>query len=91
MPPRRQEGKQQVVQEDDKEKDKEMTFQDAKRALKVVYGHSDSDSDTNECCKQLHVLYGGSWDITSRRVIKKMRWVLAEALPTPREAPHHRL
>jgi hypothetical protein len=90
MPPRRQEGKQQVVQEDDKEKDKEMTFQDAKRALKAVYGHSDSDSDTNECCKQLHVLYGVSWDITSRRVVKKMRWVLAEALPAPREAPHHK-
>jgi hypothetical protein len=44
-----------------------MEFQDAKRALKVVYDHSDSDSSTDEHRKQLHIMYGGSWDITSKR------------------------
>jgi hypothetical protein len=55
------------------EKDTEMEFQDAKRALKVVYGHSDSESSNNEHCKMLHVMFGGSWAITSRWVVKTVR------------------
>jgi hypothetical protein len=41
----------QEVQAGDKEKDEEMSFQDAKRALKAVYGHSGSNSSTDECRK----------------------------------------
>jgi hypothetical protein len=33
-----------------------MSFQDAKTAFKAIYGHSDSDSSTDERHKQLHVL-----------------------------------
>jgi hypothetical protein len=42
------------------EKYAEMEFQDAKRALKAVYGHSDSESSDNEHCKMLHIMFGGS-------------------------------
>jgi hypothetical protein len=42
------------------EKDVEMEFQDARRALKAVYGHSDSESSDNECRKALHVMFRGS-------------------------------
>jgi hypothetical protein len=49
-----------------------MEFQDAKRALKAVYGHSDSESSDNDCHKALHVMFGGSWAITSRHVIKTL-------------------
>jgi hypothetical protein len=35
-------------------------------------------------------MYGGSWDITSRRVIKTLRRSMAEAAPVPRAAPHHK-
>jgi hypothetical protein len=55
------------------EKDIEMKFQDAKRALKAVYGHSDSKSSDNEHRKMLHVIFGGSWAIMSRRVVKTLR------------------
>jgi hypothetical protein len=55
------------------EKDVEMEFQDAKRALKAVYGHSDSESSDNERHKVLHFMFRGSWAITSRRVIKTLR------------------
>jgi hypothetical protein len=55
------------------EKDTEMEFQDVKRALKIVYGHSDSESSNNEHCKMLHVMFGGSWAITSRWVVKTVR------------------
>jgi hypothetical protein len=46
MPPHQREGKQQVALEGDKEE--EVEFQNAKRALKVVYGHSDSDFDSSD-------------------------------------------
>jgi hypothetical protein len=67
-----------------------LEFQDAKRALKVVYGHSDSDSSTDEHHKQLHVMYGGSWDITFRRVVKILCRAVVVAAPASRAAPHHK-
>jgi hypothetical protein len=41
------------------EKDVEMEFQDARRALKSVYGHSGSESSDNEHRKALHVMFRG--------------------------------
>jgi hypothetical protein len=69
-----------------------MAFQDTKRVLKAVYGHShsDSDSSTDEHRKQLNVMYGGSWDIMSRRVIKTLCQIVTAATPAPRVAPHHK-
>jgi hypothetical protein len=73
-----------------KEKDVEMEFQDAKRGLKAVYGHSDSESSDNEHRKMLHVMFGGSWAITSRRVIKTLRREIAAVVAAPKAAPHHK-
>jgi hypothetical protein len=67
-----------------------MSFQDAKTALNAIYSHSDSDSSTDEHHEQLHVMYGGSWDITSRRVIKTLHCVVAAAAPVLKVAPHHK-
>jgi hypothetical protein len=67
-----------------------MGFQKAKRDLKTIYGHSDSESSDNERRKTLYVMFGGSWDITSHRIIKNLRREVAVATPTPRVAPHHR-
>jgi hypothetical protein len=50
-----------------------MAFQNSKREMKAVYGHSDSESSDNECRKALHVMPGGSWDITSRCIVKTLR------------------
>jgi hypothetical protein len=72
------------------EKDAEMEFQDAKRALKAVYGHSDSKSSDNERREMLHVMFGGSWAITSRRVIKTLCWEVAAVAPAPQVAPHRK-
>jgi hypothetical protein len=55
-PSRQREGKQKV----DKREEEEIEFQDAKRALKAVYGNSDSESSGNERRKTLHVMFGGS-------------------------------
>jgi hypothetical protein len=72
------------------EKDIEMEFQDARKALKVVYDHSDSETSDNERCKVLHVMFRGSWDITSRRIVKTLRREIAAAAPAPRAAPHRK-
>jgi hypothetical protein len=72
------------------EKDIEMEFQDAKRALKAVYGHSDSESNDNEHRKTLHVMFRGSWAITSMRVIKTLRQEVAAAALALKAAPHHK-
>jgi hypothetical protein len=67
-----------------------MGFQKAKRDLKAVYGHSNSDSSDNERRKTLYVMFGGSWDITSYRIIKNLRREVVAAAPAPKAAPRHR-
>jgi hypothetical protein len=72
------------------EKDVEMEFQDARKVLKAVYGHSDSESVDNECRKALHVMFGSSWDITSRCIIKTLHREIAAAAPAPKAASHRK-
>jgi hypothetical protein len=70
-PSRQREGKQKADPEEDKED--EMGFQKSKRDLKAIYGHSDAESSDNERRKTLYIMFGGSWYITSRRIIKNFR------------------
>jgi hypothetical protein len=67
-----------------------MEFQNAKRAIKVIYGHFDSESSDNERRKQLHIIYDSSWYITSKLVIKTLRRAVAATTPVPQAAPHHK-
>jgi hypothetical protein len=53
---RQQEGKEKVGPK--VEKEEKMEFQNAKRVLKTVAGHSDSSIDERH--KVLHIMYGGS-------------------------------
>jgi hypothetical protein len=72
------------------EKDAEMECQEAKRALKAIYGHSDSESSDNEHRKMLHVMFGGSWAIASRRVVKTLRREVAAVALAPKAALDHK-
>jgi hypothetical protein len=74
----------------EEDKEEEMQYQDAKRALKAVCGHSHSDSSADEHRKVGHIMLEGSCDITSRRVVKTLRRAVAAATPAPRVAPHHK-
>jgi hypothetical protein len=67
-----------------------MEFQDAKRALKAVYGHSDSESSDNKCRKTLHVMFGGSWAIMSRRGVKTLHWEIVAVAAASKAAPHRK-
>jgi hypothetical protein len=71
----------------EEERGVEMTFQNAKREMKAVNGHSDSEFNNNEHHKALHVMFGGSWDITSWRIIKTLRREVATAVPAPKVVP----
>jgi hypothetical protein len=72
------------------EKDTDMEFQDAKKALKAVCGHSDSKSSDNESHKMLHVMFKGSWAITSRRVVKTLCREIAAVVLALKVAPHRK-
>jgi hypothetical protein len=72
------------------DEEEEIEFQNTKRVIKVIYGHYDSESSDIEHRKQLHVMYGGSWDITSRCVIKTLHQVVAAAALAPRVVSHHK-
>jgi hypothetical protein len=54
--------------------------------------HWDSDSgDDNDHRKKLYVMYGGSWELTSRRNIKSLRREILSAVPgVPKATPHQR-
>jgi hypothetical protein len=74
----------------EEDKDDDLGFQRAKRDLKAVYGHSDSESSDNERRKTLYIMFKVSWDITSRRIIKNLCWEVAAAVPAPKVAPHRK-
>jgi hypothetical protein len=82
------EGKQKMYPEE--ERDEEMAFQNAKREMKAVYGHSDFESSDNERRKALHVMFGGSWDIMSRCIVKTLRREVAVTAPAPKAALHRK-
>jgi hypothetical protein len=74
----------------EEDKDDGLGFQKAKRDPKVIYDHSDSESSDNEHCKMLYIMFGGSWDITSHRIIKNLRREVAAAAPALKAVPHHK-
>jgi hypothetical protein len=74
----------------EEDKDDGLGFRKAKWDLKAVYGHSDSESSDNKHCKTLYVMFGGSWDITSHRIIKNLHWEVAVATPAPKAVPQRK-
>ena len=56
-----------------------------------MYQDNDSDSDDGDRRKKLYIMYGGSWELVSRRDVKTLRReVLSVKLEAPKAAPHHR-
>src|SRR6185503_4455082 len=56
-----------------------------------VYHGDNSDSDSGGRRKKLYVMYGGSWELVSRRDVKTLRREVLSAKPgVPKAAPHQR-
>ena len=67
-PPRQRAGKEKASDGGAAAGEKELGYQSPTRELKGMYHGDNSDSDSGDRRKKLYVMYGGSWDLVSRRV-----------------------
>jgi hypothetical protein len=90
-PPRRRPDKERVDDGEVVAGERGLGYQSPEGDLKDVFtGDSNSGDDSNHR-KKLYVLYGGSWELTSRRNVKSLRReVMSATLGVPKAAPHQR-
>jgi hypothetical protein len=90
-PPRRRPGKEKVDEGDLAAGERDLGYQAPEQVLKeILTGDSDSGED-NDRRKKLYIMYGGSWELTSRRNVKSLRRQVLLATPgVPKAAPHQR-
>jgi hypothetical protein len=90
-PPRSRPGKERVDDGEVAAGERDLGYQSPEGDLKDVFT-GDSDSiDDNDRRKKLYVMYGGSWELTSRRNVKSLRReVLSTVSGVPKAAPHQR-
>jgi hypothetical protein len=90
-PPRCRPGKEKVDEGDATAGERDLGYQEPEGVLKdIITGDSDS-SDDDDNRKRLYVMYGGSWELTSRRNVKSLRREVLSATPgVPKAAPHQR-
>jgi hypothetical protein len=71
--------------------ERDLGYQSPEQVLKdILTGDSDSGDDNDRRMK-LYVMYGGSWELTSRRNVKSQRReVLSATLGVSKVAPHQR-
>ena len=90
-PPRQRAGKEKASDSRAAAGEKELGYQSPARELKGVYHDDDSDSDNGDRRKKLYVMYGGSWELVSRRDVKTLRREVLSVKPgVPKAAPHQR-
>jgi hypothetical protein len=91
LPPRHWPGKEKVDEGDLATGERDLGYQALEQVLKeILTGDSDSGDD-NDRRKKLYVMYGGSWELTSRRNVKSLRYEVLSATPgVPKAAPHQR-
>jgi hypothetical protein len=90
-PPRRRSGKEKVDEGDLAAGEQDLRYQAPEQVLKeILTGDSDSGDD-NDHRKKLYVMYGESWELTSRRKVKSLRREVLSVTPgVPKAAPHQR-
>jgi hypothetical protein len=87
-PPHCRPSKEKVDEGDLAAGERDLRYQAPEQVLKdILTGYSDSGDD-NDRRKKLYVMYGGSWELTSRRNVKSLRReVLSATLGVPKAAP----
>jgi hypothetical protein len=72
-------------------KGQDLSYQSPEGCLKDVFTGDSDSSDDGDRRKKLYVMYGGSWELTSRRSVKSLRREVLSAIPrVPKTAPHQR-
>jgi hypothetical protein len=71
--------------------ERELGYQSPEGDLKDVFTRDSDSGDDSNRRKKLYVMYGGSWELTSRRNVKSLRREVLSATPgVPKAAPHQR-
>jgi hypothetical protein len=90
-PPHRQPGQKGVDEEAAAVEGRDLGYQSPEGDLKDVFTGDSDSSDDDDHRKKLYVMYGGSWELISRRSVKSLRWeVLSAVRGVPKAAPHQR-
>jgi hypothetical protein len=90
-PPRRRPGKERVDDGGVAAGERELWYQSPEGDLKDVLTEGSDSGDDNDRRKKLYVMYGGSWELTSRRNVKSLRREVLSVTPgVPKAAPHQR-
>jgi hypothetical protein len=90
-PPHRRPGKERVDDGEVAAGERDLGYQSPEGDLKDVFTRDSDSSDDNDHRKKLYVMYGGSWELTSRRNVKSLRRDVLSAVPrVPKAASHQR-
>jgi hypothetical protein len=90
-PPRRRPGKERANDGEVVAGEWDLGYQSPEGGLKDVFTRDSDSGDDNDRCKKLYVMYGGSWELTSRRNVKSLRREVLSVVPrVPKDAPHQR-
>jgi hypothetical protein len=88
-PPRRRPGKERVDDGKVAAGERDLGYQSPEGDLKDVFTGDFDSGDDNDRRKKLHVMYGGSWELTSCRNVKSLRREVLSVVPgVPKAAPH---
>jgi hypothetical protein len=70
---------------------RDLGYQSPEGDLKDIFTGDSDSSDDGDRRKKLYVMYGGSWELISRRSVKSLRREVLSAVPgVPNTAPHQR-
>jgi hypothetical protein len=90
-PTRRRPGKEKVDDGDVAAGERDLEYQSPEGDLKDVFTRDSDSGDNNDRRKKLYVMYGESWELTSRRNVKSLRREVLSAVPGVLKAtPHQR-
>jgi hypothetical protein len=90
-PPRRWPGKERVDDGDVATGERDLGYMSSEQVLKDILTRDSDSGDDNDRRKKLYVMYGGSWELTSRGNVKSLRREVLSVTPgVPRAAPHQR-
>jgi hypothetical protein len=88
-PPHRRPGQKKADEEVATVEGRDLVYQSPEGDLKDVFTGDSDSSDDGDRRKKLYVMYGGSWELISRRSVKSLRReVLSAVLVVPKTAPH---
>jgi hypothetical protein len=89
--PHHRPGKERVDNDEVTTGERELGYQSPEGDLKDVFTGDSDSGDDNDRRKKLYVMYGGSWELTSRRNVKSLRREVLSVTPkVPKAAPHQR-